>query len=448
MRGERADEAMRYHNAAPFALVALLGLALYCKADANLRTERDYEALVTSARAFAAEGIVVDAVARYKDALELSDSPELRMEVAGLYREAGLTRAADDWCEDTARIYPNEAAPYEFLMELRCESGDIVPCIEVYMEMKELGITSPKCEDIMDEVEYAYRLTGRYEDAAIMFSGGYGAVMTNGQWGYIDESGTSKLRPTYAEAGPFGPDGRAAVTDARSDTYYIDIKGNKRAAPPQVAGAHALGLMENGSYTLYGPDGWSIYGSGNNPIAGPFERLTSIRDGRAAAFRDGLWFLTDSGGADITGDGYDDVKTDDSGAAYSGGRFFAMSDGLYCMYDGDGRRVSDAQYEDCAPFAASGGGYAAVRLGGKWGFADNSGNLVIEPIFEDARSFSNGLAAVRRGGRWGYIDPSGDMAIDCIFELAGDFGGKGCAMVKTEGKWKMLRLEWHSRNND
>ena len=53
-------------------------------------------------------------------------------------------------------------------------------------------------------------------------------------------------------------------------------------------------------------------------------------------------------------------------------------------------------------------GLASFRAGPKWGFLNKRGEVVIEPVFETAVSFSDGLAIVELGGgEWGYIDKKG-----------------------------------------
>ena len=45
--------------------------------------------------------------------------------------------------------------------------------------------------------------------------------------------------------------------------------------------------------------------------------------------------------------------------------------------------------------------------GGKFGFIDTSGNMVISPQYDNVEPFCNGLAKVCIGDKWGYIDKSG-----------------------------------------
>jgi hypothetical protein len=53
-----------------------------------------------------------------------------------------------------------------------------------------------------------------------------------------------------------------------------------------------------------------------------------------------------------------------------------------------------------------------IRKNGKYGFIDELGNEVIEPIFEHANNFKEGLAKTSINGKYGFINPEGDFVID------------------------------------
>lgn len=54
-------------------------------------------------------------------------------------------------------------------------------------------------------------------------------------------------------------------------------------------------------------------------------------------------------------------------------------------------------------------GLAAVQASsGKWGFVNEKQQWVIQPQFEDAKSFQTGRAAVKQNGKWGFINKRGD----------------------------------------
>ncbi|HEV3341383.1 MAG TPA: WG repeat-containing protein [Pirellulales bacterium] len=79
--------------------------------------------------------------------------------------------------------------------------------------------------------------------------------------------------------------------------------------------------------------------------------------------------------------------------------------------------------------------------GRKCGCLDTRGNVVIEPIYDDARPFREGMARVNRGaieqafpfstqvgGKWGFVTTDGQLVIEPQYEEADDFSA-GLALV-------------------
>ena len=55
-------------------------------------------------------------------------------------------------------------------------------------------------------------------------------------------------------------------------------------------------------------------------------------------------------------------------------------------------------------------GLASFKKGNLWGYVNKRGEVVIEPHFASAISFSGGLAIVELGGgKWAYIDKKGNF---------------------------------------
>jgi len=52
-----------------------------------------------------------------------------------------------------------------------------------------------------------------------------------------------------------------------------------------------------------------------------------------------------------------------------------------------------------------------VVKGGRWGFIDRTGRVIIAPRFDRAGRFSDGLAPVQEGAKLGYVDPAGRLAL-------------------------------------
>lgn len=66
----------------------------------------------------------------------------------------------------------------------------------------------------------------------------------------------------------------------------------------------------------------------------------------------------------------------------------------------------------------------------KFGFVDSTGQIAIEPSFDQICLFSEGLACVARAGKWGYIDKTGKFVIEPQFEYANNFS-EGVALILT-----------------
>lgn len=90
-----------------------------------------------------------------------------------------------------------------------------------------------------------------------------------------------------------------------------------------------------------------------------------------------------------------------------------------------GMIVIDPLFDQAGEFKQ---GLALVQVGGKLGFIDTRGKSVVEPRWDELHSFCDDLARVRSGGRYGFVDRSGEVAIEPRYQAAGDFS-EGLAPV-------------------
>ena len=99
----------------------------------------------------------------------------------------------------------------------------------------------------------------------------------------------------------------------------------------------------------------------------------------------------------------------------------------------DGCRLGDYGGSECIENFAE--GLAAVRTVsdtysyGLWGYIDKTGQMSIEPRFEEVKDFSQGLAPAQTSGKWGYIDKTGQWVISPQFDEASVFNKEGHAFV-------------------
>lgn len=78
-----------------------------------------------------------------------------------------------------------------------------------------------------------------------------------------------------------------------------------------------------------------------------------------------------------------------------------------------------------------------ARAGGKYGYADSTGAMIIPARFDMADTFSEGLALVGQNGRYGYIDSRGAFAIPASYRHALPFRD-GFASVRDGDTWIFL----------
>lgn len=74
-----------------------------------------------------------------------------------------------------------------------------------------------------------------------------------------------------------------------------------------------------------------------------------------------------------------------------------------------------------------------IEQGGKWGFIDKTGTVVINPKFDNTAGFSEDMAAVLIDNKGGYIDKSGAVVIPARFDVAENFHD-GMARVELNDK--------------
>jgi len=61
------------------------------------------------------------------------------------------------------------------------------------------------------------------------------------------------------------------------------------------------------------------------------------------------------------------------------------------------------------------------RKGNLWGYADPDKKIIITPAYDEADFFSEGFAAVKKGGKYGYINTAGKLVIPFKFTVAKPF---------------------------
>jgi len=109
---------------------------------------------------------------------------------------------------------------------------------------------------------------------------------------------------------------------------------------------------------------------------------------------------------------------------------YEMSGGKNGYIDSTGTLVIPCDYDYAEPFSE---GLARVGKNNRYGYIDKTGELIIPLTYSHAWSFSEGLAAVKKSGKYGYIDKTGEIIIPFEYDYAQPFS-EGLGVVELNGK--------------
>lgn len=271
----------------------------------------------------------------------------------------------------------------------------------------------------------------------------------------IDANGRKLINGTFDTIYSYSYNDSLIATDNDGQIVYTNKDRSRKRVPydydnKALINHVYLGPYHNGIANYSDAEGkWGLLNNRADVIADGYEYATSGSDGIFAVKQSGgKWTVlrqNSSGGLSVLKEtDYDDIRIDEYGYMEKYGVFFGQSGGVWYMnrivVDDKGNysvEIPDITFEDVKVF----GDLGAVKISGQWGFADKSGNIVIEPQFDDAKSFSCGFAAVKKNGSWGYIDNTGKVIINYIFSDANTFSRYGVAGVKEGEEWNLIRLK-------
>lgn len=419
----------------PIALIALFISSFYMLFDTKSSIIKEYESYLELAREYKEQEIIVDALENYNLALDIEPTLEIYIEVIRMYIDQQETRTALSLAEDVVDLYPKDIESYEILFELYYLKNDYTGCFEILETVGKRGLSSEYIDEMITCIEYDYYFNGSYVDVGV-FSAGYCAVFNGSTWGYVNTIGNTTVNNQFLVAGYYS-NNLAAVVDSDNETYYIDESGNKKKVITYLDNVAELGFYISNVYSYSDGNKWYFYNEDEELLLGGYEDVTALANGYGAYLENDKWTIIDDLGNVFINESFDDIATDEKLIIYRNERFFVCNDYIYSMLDNEGNVISSG-YEDVKIFNDT--TYAAVMIDGQWGFIDNTGEVVIEAEYEDARSFANGLAAVKYAGKWGFIDLEGNLVIDTQFDDAKDFTSSGTVFVLDNDEWTLLRL--------
>ena len=119
-------------------------------------------------------------------------------------------------------------------------------------------------------------------------------------------------------------------------------------------------------------------------------------------------------------------------------------DGKWGLIDKTGEWILAPTFTEVGTFNPS--GILPVKAGDKYGYINALGTPITDFKFDGVKPFSDGLAAVKVDSQWGYILPDGKWYMKPGFEDAGSFK-QGVAPVKFAEGWGYALRRWKEGTN-
>lgn len=425
-------------------MLMLTGLAWATQAGSAVKTQAACRDAVDEARELMERKLYQKAIASLEEALAILEDADTRR----LWRDASRMAYEDgvltskkyiSAMETVAALQPDNVENWEELIGFCLEQGDYTTAYACCVDSEEAGVDGEALQEYRRQARYAYRSGSKVFTQVLQSPGGYSAVCDGSRWGILDEDGGWETECEYDMLSPLGA-GMDRLTGIGENRRIVDGDKVVQSFFPETA--EALRAVGDGILPVLNGGSWRYYDSlASGFIPGSYEDASSFQGGAAAVKENGSWTLVGRDGTSPEDAAFEDIKLYGSGEYLWDGMFVAKSGGSYGLYNQKAELVAGI---DCTDMDAYyGGGIAYRDPGGKWGFMSRKGEVMIEPRFEGAKSFSNGLAAVCEDGRWGFIDSSGKLAIDCQFLDAGYFTAGGvCFVSQLAGEYYIINLRF------
>lgn len=113
-----------------------------------------------------------------------------------------------------------------------------------------------------------------------------------------------------------------------------------------------------------------------------------------------------------------------------------MKNNLYKFIDTTGKFINDEHYIDAHAFSDN-CAWVKDRKTRDWGCINVKGEYIIQPLYSDARFFTNGRCIVKTKGKWGCINKKGEFVIEPLYEDMND-EVNGYYWGRKLGYWGML----------
>ncbi len=441
-------------------------LVVYMVGQSIVNNTSKSEQLENEAKVYVEQGLYEKALQKYDELVVIEDTVELRLSMIDVYGKAlesgEIERAYSVFNNliSMTEAHPKEVSVYEGVCELLVKYERYEQCAELLMEARGRSITSDKLTEILSQVQYKYRKNyGMYYEVLPIFNDMYTVstipTAVDEEAGvpvyyFLNNEASTEIEGGYTYASSFSS-GYAFVKAMDNATgtekaFVIDKEGVRQAYFEGVETSSGIGNATDknkndilllackvgDTYKYYDINGKEVFG--DYAFAGRFRNnIAAVKDAN------GKWSFIDGTGKAITDKTFEDVILNEFDECSPRNMIIAKENGKYHIYNGKLEKVGNFSCDYAKSFVNE-KQYAAFKSGDLWGFVDAEGNVVIQPQYEDAKSFSNDMGAVKVDGQWNLINPKNEIIVEETFEDVGYLSDQGICFVKMRGNWGYLQM--------
>lgn len=188
-------------------------------------------------------------------------------------------------------------------------------------------------------------------------------------WGFVDNTGTVKITPTFYDFAPFS-EKMAAVKNKKNKWGYINSEGT---IVINYQFSDAGDFIDGKAVVSDGKTCGYINTEGKYIINPQFDFALSFSDGLAAVKQGKVWGFIDE----------------------------------------DGKIAINPQFDEVLPYMSK---MAPVKSSGKWGYIGKDGKFIINAQFDEASNFYGDIAIVKSSDKYGIIDKDGKYVANPQFD--------------------------------
>ncbi len=434
----------QYRLLIPIIFVLLMAVSVYTMISGAGNQKKEVEELLQKAQNCSKQGLYDKAAGYYSEALARNNRIEYYLAATDMYYEAGIYNYCEAWCEKLLEHYPKKKEGYERAIKVFLKNENYSEAFDILEQFDGRRLQSEEAETYREIMDYLYyEEYCSFDDVTTVSSDCVGSYTKNG-WGLATAKGASIVAPKFKQIGFYAND-VVPVCDTENVWYFMNREGEYQYnISDSISGAITeVGVYNHELFPACVDEKYRYYTMDFTPCFGEYDYAGAFNAG-VAAVKDGeAWRLINTDGSLVTEEAYQDVILDERGICCLNNRIFVKKDNTYIMLDSDGNRIGTEGFENAKAFSS--GEYAAVMDEGLWGYVDSLGEWVIEPAYDDAKSFSLNLAPVCRNGLWGYISASNTTVVEPQYTDAYVFSSSGAAFVKNQEQWIVLKLYKYNR---